>query len=306
MLAHVHQIVGKLLIVLRLQVVLATVGITAHATAVGHVVRTRIAKGLEHRIRSLLTNLQHDLALSLVAVPVVVVAREVLEALHLCAQALAIAHVVRRAVLVLRVVAAAYVIAEVLVVQSRGTRQPSHNLVNLLVGPLATLAGPPAERHAPSLELLSHQRGEHHIRERVDGYGAIHLLAEEPEVLHVGAVLVGEHLAAGIVAVGTQVLAVALAANADVCPLGLLEREPRIVGGRVGDERCVPCVQLRQIAVALLADVVVAIAVGHNRHPLRAHHLRRLQLSAIVARHPQMVATAVHHEQRRRSRKVLL
>ena len=63
-------------------------------------------------------------------------------------------------------------------------------------------------------------------------------------MFHVRTVLVGIDLRIGIVAVGTQTLPVALAANADVCPLCLLEREACIITGRVCHERGVPRINL--------------------------------------------------------------
>ena len=239
-LAHIDEIVGELLVVLRLQVVLAAIDVSAHATAVGHVVGTRVAERLEDGIRPFLAYLQHDLALCLVAVPVVLVAREVLESLHLSTQPLAAGHVVLVAVLVLGVVTTAYVVTEMAVVQTRRTCQPRHDLVNLLVTPPAAHASPPAERNTPAVELLTYNGGEHRVRQGVSGHGAIHLVAEEPVVLHVRPVLVGIDLGVGIVAVGAQTLPIALTTNAKVGTLGLLKQETCVVAGVGGDERRVP------------------------------------------------------------------
>ena len=92
---------------------------------------------------------------------------------------------------------------------------------------------------------------------------------------------------------------VPVAADADICTLSLLKRESGIVGGRVGDKRRVPSVHLRQIAIVLSLDIIIAIAVGHNGHLLGIDGIGGIQLSAVVARHLQMVAAAVHNEQRR-------
>ena len=39
-LAHIDEIVGELLVILRLQIVLAPIRIPAHAATIGHIVRT--------------------------------------------------------------------------------------------------------------------------------------------------------------------------------------------------------------------------------------------------------------------------
>ena len=115
---------GELLVVFGLQVVLSAVGIPSHASAVGHIVGTGIAEGFEDGIGSLLPDFEHNLALCLVALPMVCVAAEVLEALHLGTQSLAFPHVVEFAVAVLRVVSTPDVVTEMAVVEPVGTYQP--------------------------------------------------------------------------------------------------------------------------------------------------------------------------------------
>ena len=261
---------GKLLIVLRTQVVLAAVGVAAHTAAVGHIVRTGVAEGFEHGIGALLLDFQQYLALGGIAVPVVFVAAEVLEALHLGTQTLAAPHVVDFAVTVLGVVTAPDVVAEVAVVQPRGTDKPRHNLVDLGVCPLAALPCPPAERHAPAVEMLAHQLRTDHVAEGIAGRGLPDVVAEVPQVLHVGSVLVGIHLLVGIVAVGAQVPVVGLAAQLDVLARSLLDSELGLGSRGGGNELRVPlAVEGEEQFLARGLDVVEPLSVGDDGHRLR-------------------------------------
>ena len=154
-LAYVHEIVRELLVVFGPQVIFATIFIACHASAPSHVVGAGVAEGLEHGIGPLLAYLEQDFPLCRVALPMVLVAAEVLEALHLSPKSFALSHVVKRAMAVLRVFAATDVIAEMAVVQSVGTNQPLYNLVDFLIVPLAALCRPPAERHSPAVPMLT-------------------------------------------------------------------------------------------------------------------------------------------------------
>ncbi len=116
MFAHVDQIVGKCGVVFRLEVVGIAIPIARAAAAVGHVVRRGIAESFEYRIRAFFFNLEHDFALCGVAVPVVRVAVVTLKSFHLGTQTFAAAHVMLRAIGVIRVVAAADVVAENVIV----------------------------------------------------------------------------------------------------------------------------------------------------------------------------------------------
>ena len=230
-LADVHQVVGKLFVVLRSEVVLAAIGIAADAAAVGHVIGARVAESLEDGIGPPFLDFQHYLALGGIALPVVLVAAEVLETFHLGTQALAVAHVVLGAMTVLRVVASADVIAEVTVVKTGGTDQPVYYLVYLLVCPLAALACTPAERHAPAVKVLTHQLWVNHVAEGIGRWRRIGLLGKVPQVLHIRPTLVRVHFLVAIVAVGAQILVVGLAAQLHVVshalfygPLGLVAR----------------------------------------------------------------------------------
>ena len=233
----------------------------------------------------------------------VFVAAEVLDALHLSTQALAAPHVVLVAVAVLGVVATTYVIAEVAVVQARGTDQPSDNLVNLFVRPLATLACPPAQRHAPAVEPLAHHLRTDHVAGRIGGRRLAYVVAEVPQVLDVVALLVGIHLLMAVVAVGAQVLVVGLAAQLDKFPRSGLNSPQCLVGRRVGRERRVPLPSKRQeLLLAGHLNAVVALPDGRQRQLLRTALRRRLYIAAAVAAPLQVVAAAVHYEQRRRFR----
>ena len=229
MLTHIHQIVGKLLVVLRLQIILATIRIATHASTIGHVIGTRIAESLKHSIGTQFLDLQHNLPLRGIAVPVVLVATEALEAFHLSTQSLAPSHVVGLTVVVLRVIATTNVIAEMGIVKTRGTGQPFHNLGNLRVRPFSTLTSPPAERHAPSIEMLAHQLGVYHIAERVGGWCGIHLCAEVPQMLHVRTVLVRINLLVSVITVSTQVSVICLTAQFDKLAQTLLNGKLSLV-----------------------------------------------------------------------------
>ncbi len=126
------------------------------------------------------------------------------------------------------------------VVQARGTDQPRDNLVNLLVRPLATLACPPAQRHAPAVEPLAHHLRTHHVAGSIGRRRLAHVVAEVPQVLDVVALLVGIHLLMAVVAVSAQVLVVGLAAQLDKLSRGGLNGPQGLVGRRVGRERRVP------------------------------------------------------------------
>ena len=153
--AHVYQIMGERFIVFRFQVVGRRIGMACTTSAVSHVVGAGIAEGLEYGIRTLLFDFQHDFPLCGITAPNVFTVRTVFETFHFRTQAFSASHVVRRAVPVLRVVSPADVVAENTVVQSVRADQPIHKFVYLLVAPLPAHVGPPAERDAPSLELLT-------------------------------------------------------------------------------------------------------------------------------------------------------
>ena len=163
MLADIDQIVGKLLVVFRLEIVFTSICIAATAAAVGHIVRTRVAERLEHSIRTLLTNLQQNLTLSLITIPMILIAREILETLHLSTKSLAPTHVMKVTMCVFRVITSTYIITEMAVVKTCRAGKPSHNLIYLLIIPFTALTCPPAERNAPSIELLTYNRREHSI-----------------------------------------------------------------------------------------------------------------------------------------------
>ena len=297
MFAHVHQVVGELLVVFGAQVVLAAVGIAAAATAVGHVPGARVAEGLEDGIGTFLLDFEHYLALGGIAVPVIDVVGGVLESLHLGPQSLASAHVVEVAVAVLGVVAATDVVAEVTVVEPRGADQPGDNLVNLLIRPLAALGCPPAERYAPAVEVLAHDQGVDHVAQRVGRRSFVDAVAQVPLVLDVRTVLVREDLGVGIVAVGAQILAVRLAAQFHELAGGLFDGELGLVERGIADEGGVPRAGNGQELVAIGGlYVVVALPVGYDGHLLRVALRGRLYPSASVGASLQMVAAAVHHE----------
>ena len=239
-LTDIHQIMGKLLIIFRTQVVLAAVSITTDATTVGHVVGTRITESLEHGIGPLLAYLEHNLALSCITVPVVLVTAEILKSLHLGTQTLAVAHVMLGTMTVLWVVATTYIIAEVTVVKPCGADQPVDNLANLLVRPLATLPCPPAERHAPTIEMLAHQLRMNHILEGIGRRHGVDFLAKVPQVLHVCPVLVGIYFLVSIIAVGAQILVVGFAAQLHILAHGLFNSPLSLIGRCVGNEFGVP------------------------------------------------------------------
>ena len=170
-LADVHKIMRKLLVVFGLEIVLATIFIASHATAVGHVVGARVAEGLEDGIGPLFLDFEHYPALCRVALPMILVAREVLKALHLGAQSLAFAHVMKLAIAVLGVVASADVIAEMGVVETFGTDEPRDDFVHLLLVPFAALPCPPAKRHAPAVPMLRDLLGVDGVADSFHGRG---------------------------------------------------------------------------------------------------------------------------------------
>ena len=192
-------------------------------------------------------------------------------------------HVVGVAVAVLGVVATTDVIAEVGVVQTRGADQPVHYLVNLLVAPLATLSCPPAERHAPAVEMLAHHLRGNHVAEGVGGRCLPDVVAEVPLVLHVRPALVGKHFLVGVVAVGAQVFAVGLAAQLHILPHALLDSPFGLVARGAGNELRVPLSGERQVfLLPCHLDGVVALFRGSHRHLLGAGFGGGLYPSAIV------------------------
>ena len=142
---YIHQIVGKLLVILWPQVIFTSISISANTAAIGHVKGTGIAESLENSIGTLLLNLEHNFTLGSISIPVIFIATEILKAFHLCTKAFTLAHVMLVAMTVLRIVSPTYIITEMAIVEACRTGKPSHYLVNLLVRPLAALTGPPTE-----------------------------------------------------------------------------------------------------------------------------------------------------------------
>ena len=167
MFAYIHQIVGKRLIILRAEVILTTVFMTANTAAIGHIVRTRVTESLEHGIWSLLLNLQHNLTLGCIAVPMVNIIEGILESFHLGPQPFAAPHVVGSAMAVEGIITSADVVAEMIIVKTFRTDEPGDDLIYLLVIPLATLSCPPAQRYAPAIEVLSDQQRVDFIAQRI-------------------------------------------------------------------------------------------------------------------------------------------
>ena len=159
----------------------------------------------------------------------VLIATEVLEALHLGTQALASTHVVKVAVAVLGVITTTDVITEVRIVKTRGTGEPLDDLGDFRVRPLSALSCPPAERHAPAIEMLAHQLRINHIGERISGRCGVDLRTEIPQMLQVRAVLIGIDLLVSVVAVGTQVSVIRLAAQLHELAHTLLDGKLRLI-----------------------------------------------------------------------------
>ena len=86
----------------------------------------------------------------------VFVVNRILKAFHLGTQTFTVTHVMGFAMTVQGIVTATNVIAEMVVVKTRRTYQPSNYLVDFLIRPITALASPPAERYAPAVEMLAH------------------------------------------------------------------------------------------------------------------------------------------------------
>ena len=241
--ADINEVVCKLLIELRLEVILSPVGISAHASAVGHVVRAGIAESLKYRIRPFFMDFEQDFPLCLITVPMVLISRKILESRHLCPQSLSSSHVVRIAVTVLRVVASSDVVAEMRVVQSCRADEPSDDLVDFLIAPMSTHIGPPAERHSPPVEMLPDGRWADEIAERIDWWCSIDFVAEEPVVFDIRAVFIAIYFLFRVVAVGAQAQSVSLAPEEDICSRHILNAELGIVLCGVGHKGSVPRIE---------------------------------------------------------------
>ena len=167
MLAYIHQIVGKRLIILRAEVILISIGMTTYTAAIGHIVRTRVTESLEHGIWPFLLNLQHNLTLGCIAVPMVNIIEGILESFHLGPQPFAAPHVVGSAMTVQGIITSTDVVAEMIIVKTFRTDEPGDDLIYLLIVPLATLSCPPAQRYTPAIKVLSHHQRVDFIAQRV-------------------------------------------------------------------------------------------------------------------------------------------
>ena len=167
MFAYIHQIVGKRLIILRAEVILIPIGMTANTAAIGHVVRTRVTESLEYSIWSLLLNLQHYLTLGCISVPMVNIIQGILESFHLGPQPFSAPHMVGSAMTVQGIVTSADVITEMIIVKTFRTDEPGDDLIDLLIIPLAALSCPPTQRDTPAIEVLSHLQRVDLIAQRV-------------------------------------------------------------------------------------------------------------------------------------------
>ena len=96
----IHEIMGKCLVILWPQVILAAILMTCHATAIGHIVRTGIAEGFEDCVRTFLLDFQQNLTLGGITLPMISVTDRILESLHLSPQTFTTPHVVRLAMTV--------------------------------------------------------------------------------------------------------------------------------------------------------------------------------------------------------------
>ena len=197
-----------------------------------------------------------------------VIAR-IFEALHLSPQALSASHVVEVAMGVVGVIATTYVVAEMAVVKPRRTDQPRDDFVNLLVRPLATLSCPPAERHAPSVEVLTHHQWVDHIVEFAGRCSLVRLAAKIPLVLKFRTALVGVNLHVPVIAVSAQILVVRLAAQFHELSRSRLDGKLRLVTRSIADELGVPRAGIREESLLLTClNVVIALSDRDERHLL--------------------------------------
>ena len=286
---------GKLFVVFRPQIIFAGISIARHTTAIGHVVWGGVAECLKYCIWAFLLDLEHNLSLTRIAIPMIFVAAEVLEALHLCTQSFTLAHMVLRTVLIKRIIAATDVIAEDAVVQPRRADQPSYDFVYLVVIPLATHACPPAKRHAPTFKMLTNNRRIDKVSCRVCRQNRIGLVAKVPMMIYVFTALIGKDPLAGSDTIGAQVFAVGSALQSYQIARNLLYGVLGFARGRVVGENSVP-IAFKGKESSPIARLYV-IVTASNRH--KCHHLttrsnRRFQDSPPTAVALEMIATAVH------------
>ena len=193
MLAHIHKIMRELLVIFRFEIVFPGIVIACRTTAVSHVIWSGIAECLKYGVGAFLLDFKHYFALCGVAAPDIAAVGRVFEAFHLGTLPLAAAHVVGVAVAVLRVVTAAYVIAEHVIIQSRRAHEPVYDFVNLVIAPLTAHVGPPAQRHAPAFVRLAQRLG---IEQIAHGLGLglrLRHLRHIPQMFRRLAVLVAIH-----------------------------------------------------------------------------------------------------------------
>ena len=155
MLADLHQIASEIFIIVFLQIVLTGIGVSGHASTLGHPPWGTVAESFKDGIGPEFLYLQHNLALSLVALPMELTSALILKSFHLGTQSFALSHVMLFAMSPGGIISSAYIISENVHVESVGTYQPFHQLGHIGVAPFATHIGPPAQAHAPSVYLLS-------------------------------------------------------------------------------------------------------------------------------------------------------
>ncbi len=150
-LAYIDQIIAEHVVIFRFQIIFQRIVISCRTTTESHPIRCRIRKCLEDCIRSLCLDFHHDRALRLVCIPIVRRCRRCFKSFHLGALALAFHHMSIR---MRRVVTASDIIAEDVHIQLVRRSNQIHNIIHLLLIPLAHLCCPPAKRTSPSFDRL--------------------------------------------------------------------------------------------------------------------------------------------------------
>ena len=153
--ANLHEVSGEVFVVVRVQIVFASVLVATAASADGHPPWCAVRECLKDGVWAVFENLEHNLALRGVSVPMELTASLILESFHLSSDAFAVGIVMFFAVGPVGVISASYVVAEYIPVESSGTGHPSHYLVYLGIAPFAAHVGPPAKAYSPSLDGLS-------------------------------------------------------------------------------------------------------------------------------------------------------